>query len=68
MVTSADKYPKEEDLDLANISYYLMVSIREIDWIQLFNHEERYVNWNKCPFIGHYPWDIDCDCKECEED
>ncbi|KAK6789543.1 hypothetical protein RDI58_013343 [Solanum bulbocastanum] len=24
--------------------------------------------WFTCPFIGHTPWNIDCDCKGCQED
>ena len=60
-----DQFEPEETFDPKTISEF---DGNDCDWIQQFDHDGHEVHWYKCPFTGHIPWDIDCDCKECQED
>ncbi|XP_019244421.1 PREDICTED: uncharacterized protein LOC109224287 [Nicotiana attenuata] len=42
--------------------------MEEHDWCQHFDKEGKRIWWFKCPFTGHCPWDLSCDCQDCLED
>ncbi|KAH0750745.1 hypothetical protein KY290_029977 [Solanum tuberosum] len=57
-----------EDKDAYTVSWFLSGFKCEHDWIRQFNQDGRGVQWFNCPFTGHTPWNIDCDCKGCQKD
>ncbi|KAH0652684.1 hypothetical protein KY285_030231 [Solanum tuberosum] len=65
MYQPLDSLDKTDNLDPESISEFFG---NDLDWIREFNHDSRGVFWYKCPFTGHIPWDIDCDCPKCEDD
>ncbi|KAG5599698.1 hypothetical protein H5410_031068 [Solanum commersonii] len=56
---------RKDNLDSESILKFFR---NDLDWIKEFGHDGIGVFWYKCPFTRHIPWDIDCDCTECEED
>ncbi|KAH0672759.1 hypothetical protein KY290_024988 [Solanum tuberosum] len=56
-----------EDKDAHTISWFLSGFKCEHDWIRQFNQDGRGVQWFSFPFTGHTPWNIECDCKGCQE-
>ncbi|XP_075080258.1 uncharacterized protein LOC142165785 [Nicotiana tabacum] len=59
-----DTYPEPDGEFFWNIQSIM----EEHDWCQHFDKEGKRVWWFKCPFTGHYPWDLGCDCQDCLED
>uniref|UniRef100_M1DPU8 Reverse transcriptase n=1 Tax=Solanum tuberosum TaxID=4113 RepID=M1DPU8_SOLTU len=63
--TQCTQIPRKDNLDSESISDFFG---NDLDWIKEFGHDGLGVFWYKCPFTRHIPWDIDCNCTECEED
>ncbi|XP_060177882.1 uncharacterized protein LOC132607820 [Lycium barbarum] len=59
-------YNQAHQDDPETFSYCLPSIMREHDCIKQF--EGHNVWWLKCPFTGHCPWDMQCDCQECLDD
>ncbi|XP_016476015.2 uncharacterized protein LOC107797629 [Nicotiana tabacum] len=64
VIKSKDTDPNPESEPFWNIQTIM----EEHDWCQHFDKEGRRFWWFKCPFTGHCPWDIGCDCQDCLED
>ncbi|KAH0729908.1 hypothetical protein KY289_001096 [Solanum tuberosum] len=56
-----------EDKDPYTISWFLSGFKCEQDWIRQLDQDGHGVQWFTCPFTGHTPWNIDCDCKGCQK-
>ncbi|WMV33047.1 hypothetical protein MTR67_026432 [Solanum verrucosum] len=57
-----------EDTDAHTVFWFLSSFKCEHDWTRQFNQDGCGVQWFNCPFTGHSPWNIDCDCKGCQKD